>query len=60
MRQVYIDSFIDLDDACISLENELDYFHREKDLIDIKGVIEEIDGKWRVSIISDSRQGELI
>lgn len=59
MRQIDIDTFSNLEDACIWLEEKLDHYYFEEECEDIKGEIVLIDGKFRTSIITNTSQGEL-
>ena len=57
MRQVEIEQFNSLTDACMWLEKALyDYELVENDL---KGEIVLVNAQWRVSVITGTAQGEL-
>lgn len=58
MKDIIIESFTDLYDATIFIEDMIETFI-DNGHTDIKGEITLIDGKWRASVIADDRQMEM-
>lgn len=57
MKTVEIQSFTDINDAILWMENHLIDYAVEYE--DVKGEITLIDNSWRVGIIVESRQTEI-
>ncbi len=57
MRSIRLESFNNLEDAIMWIEHEL--YELELEYSDLKGEIEFIDGRWRVSVVTNSRQLEM-
>ncbi len=57
MKEFRLESFTNLEDAMMFLENELYELEVEHD--DLKAEITLIDGQWRVGIMVETRQLEL-
>jgi hypothetical protein len=58
MKEIDIQSFTDLDDAMLHLEETI-YTYIDNGFSDVRGELTIIDGKIRVSVITDDRQLEL-
>lgn len=58
MKEILMDSFHDLDDAFYWLEHNITELHYDGHE-DIKGEIIFVNNQWRVSVMTETAQGEL-